>query len=241
MTEQRFNKLFSIFIMVGMSVCVILSCIGKMQAPDARRALLVISAFGAIMGVASTVLSANGSLWNFLFGLIDVLIYSYILFDSRMPSQFLLHVLYFLPMEVIGFFQWRKRGADGKNKVKAQRLKGVKWLWYALLFIGVYAASFSVSYLLLDKVGDVDMQKLLLDAMVTTCNIVALVMMAFAYLEQWYVWTLVNVFSIVLWAVTLFTHPEADYAVIPLIKYLFYFINGINGIRIWLKLSREQS
>lgn len=92
MKEQTFNKWFNIFILAGMTVCVILSTIFKMQEPGARQTLLVISAFGALMGVVSTVLSANGSLWNFLFGLIDVSIYSYILFDSQMPSQFLLHV-----------------------------------------------------------------------------------------------------------------------------------------------------
>lgn len=241
MTEDRFNKIFSAFILIGMSVCVILSCLGKMQDPDARRPLLIITAFGALMGVASTVLSANGSIWTFLFGLIDVVIYSIILYDSKMPSQLLLHVLYFLPMEIIGFFQWRKRGASSSTKVKAQRLKGIKWLWYCLLFVGVYAASFALSYFISDKRDVVDLPKTLLDALVTTCNIVALVMMAFAYLEQWYVWTMVNVSSVILWTVTLLTNPGADYAVIPLIKYSFYFINGINGIRIWLKLSREET
>lgn len=247
MKEETFNKWFNVFILVGMSVCVILSCIGKMQEPDARKALLLVSAFGALMGVGSVILSANGSIWTFLFGLIDVCIYSYILYDSKMPAQLALHVLYFIPMEFVGFFQWRKRGADSKKKIKAQRLKGRKWLWYGLLFAGVYAASFLVSYLVLSRIdgagaaAGADWSKTALDALVTTANIVALVMMAFAYMEQWYLWTLVNIASVVLWTVTLVKSPEAGYAVIPLVKYAFYLINGINGIRIWLKLSREDA
>ena len=70
-----------------------------MQEPGARTALLLISAFGALMGVVSVVLSANGSIWTFVFGLVDVLIYSYILYDSKLPSQLLLYVGYFIPME----------------------------------------------------------------------------------------------------------------------------------------------
>ena len=66
-------------------------------------------------------------------------------------------------------------------------------------------------------------------------------MMAFAYMEQWYLWTLVNLSSVVLWTITLLTEPQVGYAVIPIVKYSFYFINGINGIRIWRKLSREQA
>ncbi len=242
MKEQTFNKWFNIFILAGMTVCVILSTILKMQEPEARQTLLVISAFGALMGVVSTVLSANGSLWNFLFGLIDVSIYSYILFDSQMPSQFLLHVLYIIPMEFVGIFQWRKRGADGKKAVKARRLNGKSALLYGLLFLGVLAATSAISYFAILKAGgEVNLQKSILDALVTTANIVALVMMAFAYMEQWYLWTLVNLSSVVLWTITLLTEPQVGYAVIPIVKYSFYFINGINGIRIWRKLSREQA
>lgn len=238
--EERFNKVFSAFILAGMAVCVIISCVIKCAEPGARTALLIFSAFGALMGVASTVLSANGSIWTFLFGLIDVCIYSFILFDSKMPSQFLLHVLYFIPMEFVGFFQWRKRGADGKKAVKAQRMKGRVWLLYALLFIGVFAASMAIGYIVLTKAGEpVAVSKIMLDSAVTTANIVALVMMAFAYMEQWYLWTLVNVSSVILWTVTLLKDPGASYAIIPLVKYSFYFINGLNGIRIWRNLSRE--
>lgn len=235
--EEKFNKAFNAFIMIGMAVCVVLSCVMKCAEPDARKALLIFSAFGALMGVVSTVLSANGNIWTFVFGLIDVSIYSYILYDSKMPSQLLLHVFYFIPMEFVGFFQWRKRGANGKKAVKAQKLNGRKWLAYSLLFVGVFAVSQTVGYLILSKAGEpISASKILLDAAATTANIVALVMMAFAYMEQWYLWTLVNVSSVILWTVTLIKEPGAGYAIIPLIKYSFYFINGLNGIRIWRNL-----
>jgi len=240
--ENKFNKWFNVFILAGMSICVILSCIGKIQEPDARVFLLVLSAFGALMGVASTVLSANGSIWTFVFGLIDVAIYSYILFDSKNPSQFLLHVLYMIPMEFVGFFQWRKKGAGHKTQVKAQRIrKASEWLKFAGIFVGVFAASAAVSWFVLSKSGaQFTTGKVVLDALVTTANIVAFAMGAFAYMEQWYLWTLVNLSSIVLWTVTLIQNPDAGYAIIPLVKYSFYFINGLNGTRIWWKLSKPE-
>lgn len=242
MTEKTFNKLFSIFILAGMTICVILSTLQKMQAPDARRILLAVTAFGALMGVCSTVLSANGSIWNFFFGILDVAIYSYILWDSKMPSQFLLHVCYILPMEFVGLAQWRKRGADGHKQVKAQRLRGKAWWKYIGLFLVVFAGAFTISWFVLNKAGEpMNYSKMVLDATVTTANIVALVMMAFAYMEQWYLWTLVNLSSVVLWSITLATSPDSGYAVIPLVKYIFYFINGINGIRIWLSLSKSEA
>ncbi|MBO4605620.1 MAG: nicotinamide mononucleotide transporter [Bacteroidales bacterium] len=243
MNDEKFNKWFNVFILAGMSICVILSCIGKLQQPDARVFLLILSAFGALMGVVSTVCSANGSIWTFVFGLLDVAIYSYILFDSKNPSQFLLHVFYMIPMEFVGFFQWRKKGAGAKKQVKAQRIgKASEWLKFAAIFIGVFAASAGISWFILSKSGsDFTAGKIILDALVTTANIVAFAMGAFAYMEQWYLWTLVNISSVILWTTTLIHDPSAGYAIIPLVKYSFYFINGLNGIRIWLKLSRSEA
>ena len=240
MNEKTFNKFFNAFILIGMTVCVILSCIFKMQEPGARTALLAVSAFGALMGVVSVVLSANGSIWTFVFGLVDVLIYSYILFDSKMPSQLLLYVGYFIPMEFIGFFQWRKRGADAKKKVKAQRMDGRVWLKYAGIFAAVFAAALAISWFATTRTGEpLVWRKMVLDALITTANITALIMMAMAYTEQWYIWTLVNLSAIVQWAITLATVPEAGYAIVPLVKYSFYLLNGLNAIRIWMNLSKS--
>ena len=239
MNEKVFDKFFNAFILVGMTVCVIISCIFKLQEPDARTALILVSAFGALMGVVSVVLSANGSIWTFVFGLVDVLIYSYILYDSKLPSQLLLYVGYFIPMEFIGFFQWRKRGADATKKVQAQRMDGRGWLKFAGIFAGVFIAALAISWFATTRTGgDILWRKTVLDALITSANITALIMMAMAYTEQWYIWTLVNLAAIIQWAVTLATVPDAGYAIVPLVKYSFYLLNGLNAIRIWMRLSR---
>ena len=266
MNDSKFNKWFNVFILAGMSVCVVLSCLAKLRdlgitdwslfsealgfagsAPSGRVWLLILTALGALFGVASTVCSANGSIWTFVFGLLDVLIYSYILFDSKNPSQFLLHILYMVPMEFVGFFNWRKKGASSKKQVKAQRIgKASEWGKFAAIFAGVFVLATAISWLALSadlssgslKINSVPLSgKILLDALITTANIVAFAMGAFAYMEQWYLWTLVNLSSIVLWSTTLIHDPAASYAIIPLVKYSFYFINGLNGIRIWHRLS----
>lgn len=230
---------FSIFVLAGMSISVIIATVFRLNTEPSGHALLLFSAFGALMGVVSTVLAANGSIWNFLFGLIDVAIYSYVLFDNKLPSQFLLHVLYFLPMEFVGFFQWKKRGADGKKAVKARRLKGVQWLYTVLMFVVVLAASIAVSYFFSSKGSrEIIFWKVFIDGVIATANIVAIVLMALAFMEQWYLWTLVNISSIVLWSITLAKDPSSAYSTVLMIKYAFYFINGLNGIRNWLKLSR---
>ena len=240
MTEDRFNKLFNIFILAGMSVCVILATVFKLDSGEGRI-ILLISAVGALSGVASTVLAANGSIWNFLFGLIDVCFYSVILYKNGQPAQLCLHLLYILPMEFIGFFKWKKVGLRDDNTIKARRLPLKYWINVGVLFLVVFLTSSWISYYLLNMGGlEIIPVKVFLDALITTGNIVAFVLMAGAYAEQWYLWIIVNVGSILLWWLTPVFTPGAAYAVIPLIKYGFYMINSINGIRIWYRLSRRE-
>lgn len=244
--EETFNRLFNAFILIGMLVSVIIASAFKFQDPEANRWMLGISAFGTVMGVISTVLSANGIIWNFVFGLIDVLIYSYGLYMTGTTSTLLLHVFYIVPMEFIGFFQWRKKGAHGTTQVKAEKLSTKLWLRFSILFAGVLAIAFGIS--LFSAAGlsgglsamdfsEVNVAKVFLDATVTASNIVALVLMSMAYMEQWYLWTLVNLSSVVLWSITLAQDPSSGYTVVFLVKYIFYLINGLNAIRIWKRLS----
>lgn len=244
MTEKTFNKLFNSFIIIGMSLSVLVGSYLKLRQGEGNTALLILSAVGALAGVISTVLSASGNIYSFVFGLIDVTIYAYALYDSGNPLTFCLHAFYFIPMEFVGFFMWRKRGAGAKSAVKARRLKGVgQWLKVFALLIVVFAACFALSCFATSRGwinGGQDTSKIALDALMTTANIVALVLMSLAYYEQWYLWTLVNISSIITWSLILKDDPQSTYSIVYLIKYIFYFLNAINGIRIWLKLSKEE-
>lgn len=237
MNDSKFNKWFNAFLLVGMIACVTVACVMNLNKPDARVALTVLSSVGALMGVISVVLSANGNILTFVFGLVDVLIYSYTLLDQNVPMTLGLHLLYFLPMEFIGFFGWRKRGATAKKAVQARRLTPKGWLNVIALFILVYGAVLAVAWLIARYQGTLDWAKMSFDTAVTTANIVALVLMAKAYMDQWYLWLLVNITSIILWIIVLSSGEGSEYTVVQLIKYSFYLLNGLNAIRIWLKLS----
>jgi nicotinamide mononucleotide transporter len=239
MNEKTFNKIFNAFLLTGMLVCVSVACVLNLQKPDARVALTILSAIGAVMGVISVVLSANGNILTFVFGLVDVLIYSYTLLDQNVPMTLGLHLFYFLPMEFIGFWQWRRRGATAKKAVTARRLSLKGWLNVVVLFTAVYAAVLGIAWLIASYQGNIVWAKMAFDSAVTTANIVALVLMTMAYLDQWYLWTLVNITSIILWIIVLGSGEGSSYTVVQLIKYSFYFLNGLNAIRIWNKLSRS--
>ncbi len=241
MTEKQFNKWFNTFVLVGMAVVTVLVTGLKLRDAQNGQWMLLISAVGSLAGVLANVLSANGRILTFLFGLIDVTIYGAMCLLGARYGNAALHLLYFLPMQFVGFFQWRKRGVDSEGEVKARRLNGRQWALYG----GIFGAGLLVAYfvlLALDQSEAAHLVKwlVLMDAFSMMCNLVGQYLMSTAYMEQWYFWIGVNVASVIMWVLTLRQDPSSSYALIYVVKYSFYFINSLNGLRIWLKLSRSR-
>ena len=160
-------------------------------------------------------------------------------FIGQKYGNALLHALYFMPMQFVGFFQWKRRSSGESGKLRARRFTGKQWLIYGSL----YVAGLILVYLILarfDKSAAETFIKIavLTDAISTMCNIFGQMLMSMAYMEQWVFWIGVNVSSVIMWVVTLVSQKNSDYAVIYIIKYSFYLLNSLNGLRIWLKLSK---
>lgn len=244
MNDKKFNKIFSTTLLTLMVVVIAITTAFKLQDPQARTVMLLLAAFGSVMGVASTVLSANGLLWTFLFGVLDVTLGSVIAADNGLWGNFALHLFFFLPMQFVGLWQWRKRGAGGEKEVRARRLTP-KQRW---LVAGCILAGLAVSYAVLIWIklrtvapAEINRPQVFFDAAVFTFNIAGQILMSLAYMEQWVVWNLVNVSSICLWGSTMVSSEASSYTVVMFIKYCFYLLNSINGLRIWINLSKTDA
>ena len=244
--EEKFNKLFSAFVLIGMTVALVLTTALKLGDSTGGKIMLLVSAFGSLMGVMSTVFSANGNILTFLFGFLDVSIYGVICFINWRNGgtglgNALLHLVYFVPMQFIGLAQWRKRGASSTDKPAAKRLDARGWLITSLLLLlGSVTLYFILAHFDKSAAGTFLKSSVILDVITLVCNILGQLFMSNAYMEQWFFWIGVNIFSILMWSWTL-SQTGGSYALIYIIKYSFYLINSIYGLRIWLALSRKEA
>ena len=81
----------------------------------------------------------------------------------------------------------------------------------------------------------------LTDALSMMCNVLGQWLLSTAYMEQWIFWIGVNVASVAMWVLTLRQSPDSSYALIYVVKYSFYLLNSLNGLRIWMALSRPDA
>ena len=197
----------------------------------------VVGSIAGIAGVLCVVLVAKGSIWNYLFGLVNVSMYAYISYKASLYGDAGLNALYYLPMQFIGWWQWRKRGAAvseaeagaGGTQVKARRFN---WRQRIILAAGCIIAVVAGGFLL-RYFGDPQPFK---DSTTTVLSIVAQALMALAFMEQWVLWIITNIVSVVMWVVCV-TRGEA-HAAVMVIMWTLYLLNSVNGLRVWLKLSR---
>lgn len=191
-----------------------------------------IGTIALMMGVTGTVLSAKRSIWNFLFSAVNVTLYAIIAFNTQNYGQAALNALYYLPMQVVGYWAWSHRKDSGdKSKVKTRSMRPVH---LALAILGSAAGTLLLAYLL----GTfTDATQPLKDGFVTTVFIVGQILMTLAFWEQWFFWLAGNVLNVVLWAVVM---AEGEMVGgLMLIKYAMYTINSINGIIIWRRAAKE--
>ena len=230
--KTRILSLYDWFLIVGVVASNIIYSVlsGNVDA---------VGSVAGIAGVLCVVLVAKGSIWNYLFGIINVSMYAYISYKAELYGDAVLNAFYYVPMQFIGYWQWRKRGAavteaqaEGQGvQVKARRFNARQRV---LLAVGCAAAVIAVGFIL-KHFGDPQPFK---DSTTTVLSIVAQALMALAFMEQWVLWIITNVVSVVMWCVCV-ARGEA-HAAVMVIMWSFYLLNSINGLRVWLKLSRQE-
>jgi nicotinamide mononucleotide transporter len=230
------NKVLSIydwFLIVGVIVTNIIYSIltGSLDA---------VGSVASVAGVLCVVLVAKGSIWNYIFGVVNVSLYAWISYKADLYGDAALNALYYFPMQFIGWWQWRKRGAavsqaeagDNGMQVKARRFN---WSQRAILAAGC-AVAVILFGLLLRRLGDPQPFK---DSTTTVLSIVAQALMALAFMEQWALWIITNVVSVVMWSICV-ARGEAHSGVM-VIMWVFYLLNSLNGLRVWIRISASPS
>ena len=260
MKNNRILNLYDWFLILGVTVSSLIYSVYSVTSGDAGIGDTVLGAVAGVAGVFCVVLVAKGSIWNYLFGVVNVSLYAGSSYNSALYGDAALNAFYYFPMQFIGWWQWRKRGEispnaslvqndredrcdsddseelrvsdkrDGADVVKARRMK---WPARIILAIGCSVAVVACGFAL-RHFGDPQPFK---DSATTVLSIVAQALMALAFMEQWVLWIITNVLSVVMWTI-LSLRGEA-HAGLMVIMWVFYLLNSVNGLRVWLKISRK--
>ncbi|SDK81414.1 nicotinamide riboside transporter PnuC [Natronincola ferrireducens] len=183
-----------------------------------------------ITGVIGVVLCAKGKISTYFFATINVTLYAYICWGNNLYGEVMLNSLYFLPMNVVGFLLWRKNKGDSGDII-CRKLTPKQ---IGMMISGLTIAVFIYWKFLVYLGGNLA----LIDAMTTIVSVVALILQVTRYAEQWLLWIVVNITSIIMWILLLGSDTSA---VTMVVMWGAYLLNSIYGYYNWVKLSKEEA
>ena len=163
--------------------------------------------------------------------------YAYISYKASLYGDAALNALYYVPMQFIGWWQWRKMGAALSQKEaegNGVQVKARRFTWKQRILIAACCTAAVVALGFILRYFD-DPQPFK-DSTTTVLSIVAQALMALAFMEQWVLWIITNIVSVVMWIICV-TRGEA-HAAVMVIMWSFYLLNSLNGLRVWLRLSK---
>jgi len=172
-----------------------------------------------LTGIICVVLVAKGSLWNYSFGVINVVLYAYLSYQNKLFGEVMLNMIYYLPMQFIGYKMWKNAMGNNSEVIKKKlNLKQNSGLALASI---VSILGYNQLLIFLDG------QLTILDSMSTCLSVIAMLLMAFRYREQWMLWIIVNIVSVIMWV------NIGDPMMI--LMWSAYLINAIYGFVKWSK------
>lgn len=146
----------------------------------------------AVTGVACVVLTGKGKLSAYAFGLVNCFLYGIIAYQARLYGETMLNLLYYVPMQFVGFHIWRKHIDTESHEVKKIHMNNkTRLLWLAIMIAG------TVGYGLILKALEDAMP--FVDSFTTVSSIIAMIVSVKMFAEQWWIWIAVDIFSVYMW------------------------------------------
>lgn len=189
-----------------------------------------IEILGTIVGLIYLWQEYRASIYLWITSIIMPAIYLYVYYQAGLYADFGINI-YYLVIALYGWLAWRYnfslRGkrADS-NELSISHINRLTFLRLFLLFLAAWAV---ISYILIHFTNSTVP---FTDAFTTALSIVGMYMIARKYIEQWWVWLVVDVVSSALYIYKELYFTAALYAL--------YAIIAIFGYRKWKQLMNNE-
>ena len=225
--ELKWYEIIMIVIMVFIAGLAVYKAIANPASTTNPLWLTIVNFISAVCGIICIFFCAKANVSNFIFGLVNTIVYAIYLMYYKIYGTFYLEVLFYLPMNIASWVNWaRHRDKKLQEKTLSKRLT----LKQHILSIFAVAFVTFVTYNILVRVGGT---VAFLDALTVAIGIVATILELYRYAEQYIWWIITDVIAVIMYIV----HFDTVY----LTKKSIYLIMAIIGLVNWIKLNKERN
>lgn len=185
---------------------------------------LIIDGIAAICGIFCVVLCAKGKKSQYIWGLINIIGYVIIAWINKYYGEVMLNSLYYLPSQFIGYYLWNKHMNKDNDDVCGKKLN----LKQSVIFLGIICIGIFGYKIVLDLLGGAGT---LLDSASTVTSVVANLLMMLRYREQWLLWIVIDIITVIMWILA------GDFIMVTM--WAVYLVNAFYGYYNWTKIAKE--
>lgn len=186
----------------------------------------IIGILSAMTGVWCVVFTGKGKRSSFIFGTINVVLYAYIAFGAKYYGEVMLNLIYYFPMNFVGWFAWNKHMNESTGEVVKERLSAKK----SVVMYGITVLGIAVYGLFLKLIGG---NLPFIDSMSTVVSVAAQILSVRRLMEQWILWIVVDVVTVIMWGINFANGGES------IATLLMWSVYLINAVIMYVKWSRE--
>jgi nicotinamide mononucleotide transporter len=186
----------------------------------------VLTCIMALTGVWYVIFAGQGRRIAFLPGAVNILLYAALSWRAAYYGEVFLQLLYYLPLNIAGWFLWKRHLNAETGRIAKRRLQT---RWYLPLLGGVAFTILAFGFLLIWLGG----KRVWLDSTTTILSLVAQALTIGRYAEQWLLWSVINAISVVLWFGTDVS------AIVTSVMWGFYLCYGITMAIQWHKETQK--
>lgn len=184
-----------------------------------------------ISGIFCVVLAAKGSIWTYIFGMYNSLGYAYMSYTNGLFGEMGLNLFFFMPTNIIGLIIWRKKMSENVVIMRALSNKN-KIITGFLCVVGIVITGFMLSLIK-------GQNSPYIDATTNTLSIIATLLMIWRYKEQWILYIILNIFTIIMWSIRMVKgSPEGP---IMIVMWSSFLVNAMYGYYNWSKGAKKEA
>lgn len=205
-------KGFSLFEKIFFPCVILFLIVSSIILSDNKIALI-----SAICGISYTFLAGKGKISCYFLGMLGTFCYCYIAFKNGLYGNLALYAFYVFPMHIIGIYNWSKNLKKDTGVIIKTKLSLKERIVYLLL---MSILTIIITYILILLGGKTPY----IDSITTIFSIFGQILTVKRCIEQWYVWLVVNVLTLIMWVIAYFNGSNCFATIIMWLIYTFFAI-----------------
>jgi len=177
-----------------------------------------------LSGLLCVGLIAIGRREGYLIGLYNSLSYSILAYGNGLYGEVYLNLLFFIPTGIAGYIMWQRSTTTGKTVVMRQLT------WLQRVFIGVVCIVCAAGLGLLLGLNPTQ-QTPFIDATTNVLSVAATFLMMWRYKEQWLLYILLNIITIIMWFLRILAGGESSGLMV--LMWSLFLLNAVFGFWRW--------